>query len=110
MIKLKQIKQEVYQLTCTANTRQLKIERSDLVKDKDLRYKSNWIEISQQIIIDREQGLDISLSDLEASETMLKKSLMTVGQMAGLTEQRIEIDWQRIKLENQFADIHIEEL
>ena len=31
---------ETYQYTCTANTQQLKKERSDLVQGKDLRYKS----------------------------------------------------------------------
>ncbi len=41
---------------------------------------------------------------------MLKKSLFTVGHLAGLNNESIEVDWQRIKLENQFTDIHIEEL
>ena len=109
-MKLKQLKQKIYQLTCTANTKQLKKERLDLVKDRDLRYKSHWLQILQQLKIDRELCLDISWRDLEVSEKMLKESLLTVGGIADLTEQEIEIDWQRIKLENQFADIHVEEL
>ena len=64
----------------------------------------------QQLTLLKEQGLDISLKDLEVSEKMLKNSLLSVGRMAGLKNEKIEIDWQRIKLENQFADIHIEEL
>lgn len=30
--------------------------------------------------------------------------------MAGLNDEKLEIDWQRIKLETQFTDFHIEEL
>ena len=41
---------------------------------------------------------------------MLKESLLTVGKLAGLNEEKINVDWQKIKLENQFSDIHIEEL
>lgn len=110
MIKLRQMKQEIYQLTQTINTKQLKTERSDLVQNKDLRYKSHWQEILQQLKFERAQGEDISLKDLEASENMLRKSLIAVGELAGLNESEITVDWQRIKLENQFSDIHIEEL
>lgn len=109
-MKLKAIKREVYQLTATQNTKQLKKERSDLTSEKDLRYKVCWLEILEQIKFLREQNLDISLNDLETSETMLKESLFTVGKMAGLNEEKLEIDWQRIQLEAQFVDVHIEEL
>lgn len=109
-MKLKIIKQEVYHLTDTNSTKQLKKERSDLTLGKDLRYKAHWLEILEQIKSLREQNLDISLEDLEASEKMLKESLFTVGRMAGLKDKKIEIDWQRIQLETQFTDIHIEEL
>lgn len=109
-MKLQSIKQEVYQLTSTKNTKQLKKERSDLTLDKDLRYKSIWLEILEQIKLIKEQNLDISLQDLATSEEMLKKSLFSVGRMANLDDNKIEIDWQRIQLETQFADIHIEEL
>ncbi|MGF1591275.1 MAG: hypothetical protein ACFCU7_18920 [Pleurocapsa sp.] len=109
-MKLKEIKQEVYYLTHTKNTQQLKSERSDLTKGKDLRYKSCWIDILNQTKLLKEQNLDISLNDLEASEKMLQNSLLTVGRMAGLNSHKIQVDWQRIQLENQFADIHLEEL
>lgn len=109
-MKLKLIKQEVYNLTSTHNTKQLKKERSDLTTGKDLRYKTHWLDILEQIKLLRERGLDISLQDLESSEKMLKESLVRVGQMAGLDENKVEIDWQRIQLEAQFADIHLEEL
>lgn len=109
-MKLKSIKQEVYHSTCTENTKQLKKEHSDLTLGKDLRYKSSWQEILEQIKFIKEKNLDISLQDLETSEAMLKKSLLSVGRIAGLEDNKIEIDWQRIQLETQFTDIHIEEL
>lgn len=109
-MKLKNIKQEVYDLTNTKDTKQLKKERADLTCGKDLRYKSHWQEILSQIKLSREQNLDISLKDLAESEVMLKQSLIKVGRLAGLSDEKIEIDWQRIQLETQFADVHIEEL
>ncbi|MGK7934221.1 MAG: hypothetical protein AB4206_00195 [Xenococcaceae cyanobacterium] len=109
-MKLKSIKQEVYNLTSTQNTKQLKKEHSDLIEGKDLRYKAHWLQILEQIKLLREQNLDISLEDLEVSEKMLKDSLFKVGRIAGLDEEKIEIDWQRIQLETQFKDIHLEEL
>lgn len=45
---------------------------------------------------------DYSLTDLEASEQMLRASLALVG--------GTDIDWARINLECQFSDLHIEEL
>ncbi len=109
-MKLKAIKQEVYLLTSTKNTQQLRKERSDLTKGKDLRYKIQWLDILEQIKLLKEKNLDISLKDLEESEQMLKESLFNVGRIAGLEDEKIEIDWQRIQLETQFSDIHIEEL
>lgn len=109
-MKIATVKQEVFNLTCTSNTKQLKKERRDLTDGRDLRYKAHWIEILADIKALREQGLDLSLTDLEQSEQMLKESLFKVGFLAGLTDEQIEIDWQRIKLETQFSDIHIEEL
>jgi hypothetical protein len=109
-MKLFKIKQVVYDLTHTKNTKQLKKKRSDLTKGKDLRYKSCWIEIFNQTKLLKEKNLDISLQNLEASEKMLKNSLLTVGRMAGLNDAKIEVDWERIQLETQLADIHLEEL
>ena len=109
-MKLTNLKQQVYSLTCTKNTKQLKQQRCDLTNDKDLRYKSHWIAILDRINLLKEQGLDLSLKDLEASEKMLQKSLFTVGRLSGLSDANIEVDWQRIQLEAQFADVHIEEL
>lgn len=107
---MQMLKQEVYNLTQTLNTRQLKKERPDLAAGRDLRYKAQWAEILENLKALRAEGQDISLADLQASEKMLKQSLAKVGRLSGLSSQAIETDWQRIKLEAQFSDIHIEEL
>ncbi len=53
---------------------------------------------------------DMSLEDLERSEQMLKNSLFTVGRVAGLTDEQLEIEWERIKFEAEVADVHINDL
>ena len=44
-MKINQLKQEVYRLTFTKNTKQLKFERAELTKGKDLRRKDSWLAI-----------------------------------------------------------------
>ena len=44
-MKIYQIKKEVYQLTSTKSTRQLKFDRPELVEGKDLRLKESWLSI-----------------------------------------------------------------
>jgi hypothetical protein len=109
-MKIIAIKQEVYHLTNTNNTQHLKKERPELLQGRDLRYKQQWLEILEQVKHLRQQEFDISLDDLEKSAQNLKRSLIAVGKMAGLSDEKIEIDWTRIKLESSFGDIHIEEL
>lgn len=109
-MKMQEVKQEVYHLTCTKTTHQLRKERPDLTDGRDLRYKAQWIEVLEKTKELREKGFDISLEDLEKSERMLKESLYSAGRMTGLDDETIEINWQRIKLEAQFGDVHIEEL
>jgi hypothetical protein len=96
-----------------------------------LRYKIHWQNILEQLKDLREQNedamppslgthcnasqpsavrFDLSIADLERSEKMLKDSLFKIGKISGLSDRELEIDWQRIKLTAQFADIHIEEL
>ncbi|EAZ90482.1 hypothetical protein [Crocosphaera chwakensis] len=109
-MKLNTIKKQVYFLTCTKNTQQLKKQRPDLIKGKDLRYKQHWQTILEQVKKLRLENFDFSLDDLNASEKMLKESLVKVCQLSGMDDEKIEIEWQRIQLEAQFSDIHIEEL
>ncbi len=109
-MKLKSIKKEVYHLPYTKNPKQFRKKYSHLTKGKNLRDKAHWLDILKQIKLLREQSLDISLKDLEDSEKMLKQSLFTVGRMAGLNDEKIEIDWQCIQLETQFTDIPLENL
>jgi hypothetical protein len=109
-MKMQEIKQEVFNLTDTSNTQQLKKEHPDLTKGRDLRYKEQWAKILEKVKMLREKGQDMSLSDLEESEEMLRASLFEVGYIVGFSNDQIEIDWQRIKLTAQFGDVHIEEL
>ena len=44
-MKINQLKQEVYRLTFTKNTKQLKSHRAELTQGKDLRRKSSWLSI-----------------------------------------------------------------
>lgn len=109
MKKMAEVKQEVYKLTGTETTKELKKEHPELTEGRDLRYKDHWVSILEQVRA-LKQTSDISLADLEQSEQMLKESLFKVGAMAGLSQNDLEVDWQRIQLEAQVADIHIEEL
>ncbi len=109
-MKMQRLKQEVYDLTQTLTTKQLKKQHPDLTAGRDLRYKAQWTEILDKLKALRAQGQDISMADLQASEKMLKQSLVRVGRLSGLSDRDIEADWQRIQLEAQFSDIHIEEL
>ena len=109
-MKMQDIKQKVLSLTCTTNTQQLKKERPDLTQGRDLRYKEQWVEIQIKVKRLQEQGQDMSLEDIEQSEQILKNSLFEIGHIAGLSNDQIEIDWQRIKVASQFGDVHIEEL
>lgn len=108
-MKMAEVKQTVYKLTGIDSTQELKKAHPDLTKGRDLRYKDHWLSILEQIRT-LKQTPDISLADLEQSERMLKEALFKVGSMAGLSEAELEMDWQRIQLEAQIADIHIEEL
>lgn len=108
-MKMAEVKQEVYKLTGTETTKELKKEHPELTEGRDLRYKDHWLSILEQVR-KLKQTPDISLADLEKSEQMLKESLFKVGAMAGLSQDELEIDWQRIQLEAQVSDIHIEEL
>ena len=40
----------------------------------------------------------MSLDDIDKSEQILKESLFEVVHIAGLSDEKIEIDWQHIKL------------
>ena len=44
-MKINRLKQEVYRLTYTKNTKQLKFQRPELTQGKDLRRKDNWTAI-----------------------------------------------------------------
>jgi hypothetical protein len=107
-MKLQAVKEVVFKLTSTISSRELKKQYPDLTKGRDLRYKSHWLEILEQVQVSRKT--DLSLEDLQSSEEMLKDSLFNVGRLAGLDDDQLLTDWHRIKLVSQWGDIHIEEL
>ena len=109
IMKMAVVKQEVYKLTNTKTTQGLKKEHPTLTQGRDLRYKAHWMSILEELHA-LKQIPDISLTDLEQSEHMLKESLFKVGSMAGLSKNELELDWQRIQLEAHVTDIHIESL
>jgi uncharacterized protein YaaR (DUF327 family) len=51
-IKLKTLKQQVYQLAGVIDTKQLKKQHPNLTKGRDLRQKANWQEIFNQLTAD----------------------------------------------------------
>ncbi len=82
--------------------KELELQR---IKDSIGRYKKVWKEEKNwKMQIDGNE--DISLEDLERSEQMLKKSLFAVGLLTGLSNEQLEIEWQRIKLEAESRDVH----
>jgi hypothetical protein len=109
-MKLNEVKQQVFHLTCTQNIKQLRRQHPHLTQNSDFRYKSNWLRVLEQLKEHRATDNDLSLLDLEQSELMLKESLFNVGKMAGISDKSLEIDWQRIQLNSLITDIHIEEL
>jgi hypothetical protein len=109
-MKLNEIKENVFTLTCTKSTKQLKKEHPHLTQNSDLRYKSHWLQILEKLKALRVTDDDMSILDLEKSEIMLKESLFHIGKIASMSDESLEIDWQRIKLSSQIHDIHIEEL
>lgn len=104
------VKQEVYALTSTSCTKQLRRERPKLTEKRDLRYKAEWAAILESLKSLRASGKDLSLEDLERSESLLRESFFRVERVTGKSDEKIEIDWQRIALSARFSDVHIEEL
>lgn len=115
-MKLNKIKKDVYKLTCTINTKDLRQQRPELTQGRDLRCKSEWKTILEIVVDLRNQGQDFSIDDLDKSENSLKESLLKIGKLAGLSNENIELDWQRIQLDSQYIiqfnelNIHIEDL
>jgi len=58
-MKINQLKQEVYRLTFTKNTQQLKSNRAELTTGKDLRCKNSWLSIYStfKLVDDFQQSL-----------------------------------------------------
>ena len=64
MMKMATVKQEVYRLTGTETTQELKRAHPELTKGRDLRYKAHWLKILEQVRA-LKQLPDMSLDDLQ---------------------------------------------
>lgn len=101
-MNIKEIKDKVYQKTNVLNTAELKRERPDLTKGKDLRYKKSW-----QHILDALED-DYTLDDLEQDAKELHQNLHRIGRAFGQSYQQVEDTWEEINskpIEQIFAEI-----
>jgi len=73
-MKINQLKQEVYRLTLTKNTKQLKSNRAELTKGKDLRYKSSWLSMYSTFIL-----VDNFQQDLVAQNAIAKHGFKSLN-------------------------------
>jgi hypothetical protein len=103
-MKLITIKQEVFSLTDTQSTQELKTKYPAIVYKKDLRYKKNWLDILEKI---KDLGF-CSVSEVrnrlqaqkEAMDSIFRKSLQILGETAGLSQEDIELEWKKMELES----------
>jgi hypothetical protein len=100
-MKLQAIKAEVFKQVGVAGTTALKRQRPDLTRGRDLRYKSQWLEI-HALLRD-----DLTLDDLAREEQELKQSLHRVERMVGTSVATVEETWQTIQQSSQTEDLDI---
>lgn len=100
-MKLQNIKTEVFRRVGVSSTIALKRQHSYLTKGRDLRYKSQWLEI-HSILQD-----DLTLEDLDRQEIELKQSLHRMGRLAGTSFAAVEETWRSIQEKSQADDLDI---
>ena len=97
-MKIYELKKEVYKLTSTKTTKQLKRSRPDLVYEKDLRRKQSWISIYNTLkLIDSFQQEqtekriceEYSLSPSSSFEELLE-NVKAIGKLYNSVENKIE--------------------
>ena len=112
-MKIKQLKQEVYRLTCTKNTRQLKLQKLELTKGKDLRRKDSWIAIYStfKLIDDFHQdrtSRDVSVKhgfkslNRNSSFEDLLNNVRSLGSLCNSLESKINVLEQNKTNKNEF--------
>ena len=101
-MKINQIKQEVYRLTSTKNTQQLKFKKPELTIGKDLRRKDSWITIYSTFkVIDNFHqdctSRDVSLKhgfkslDRNSSFNDLLNNVRSLGSLYSSLESKINV-------------------
>ena len=108
-MKIYQLKQEVYELTSTKTTTQLKLKRPKLTKDKDLRRKDSWIAIYntfkliddfQQDRITKEVLARHEFKSLDRNSTFddLLNNVRSLGSLHNSLESKLNILEQKINV------------
>ncbi|MGL5835339.1 MAG: hypothetical protein ACRC1Z_19235 [Waterburya sp.] len=100
-MKIKQLKQEVYRLTFTKTTKQLKIKKPELTRGRDLRRKDSWISIYStfKLIDDFQQDQTsqvvstkhgFKLIDQHSNFTDLLKNINALSSLCKTIESKID--------------------
>lgn len=100
-MKINQLKQEVYRLTSTKSTKQLKSQRAELTAGKDLRRKDSWLAIYSAFkLVDRFQQDIVShqvltkhqfkLLDSSSSFADLLNNVRSLGSLCDSLELKID--------------------
>lgn len=109
-MKLCEIKLKVFDLLSVTETKQLKKNYPHLVRGKDLRYRVSWSDLLNQLLVIEADVGTVTLETLQETDEYLRQSFFETHRFLGYSDDKIEVEWQRIALEAQFSDIHIEEL
>jgi hypothetical protein len=100
-MKLQEIKAEVFKRVGVTTTSALKKQWPDLAQGRDLRYKSQWLEI--QVLL----AEDVTLADLAREEQEMKQSLHRIGRLVGTAVAETEEIWQNIQRNSQRDDLDV---
>ncbi len=106
-MKIQQLKQQVYQLTGTKSTKELKQKKAELVQDKDLRYKTNWIAIYNVLKVINEFGEEQAEKDIKEKYTFKDTSTQSnfstlIHNIKALEKFANDIDKQFDEIESKF--------
>jgi hypothetical protein len=104
-MKIYELKQEVYKLTSTKSTKQLKKSRPDLVDEKDLRLKESWISIYNTLkLIDnfqQEQTEKRICEEYSLSPSSTFKKLLANVEAIGKLFSSIENKIEKLEVRNK---------
>lgn len=113
MNKIYQLKTQVYLLTSTKTTKQLKSKRPELTKGKDLRRKDNWLTIYNtlkliddfhQEQISKEINIKYKFKTIDSNPNFndLMSNVLSLGNFYQNLDAKLENLEQKIKKNNEF--------